>query len=534
MSDDTGGGGGLGGGGAPGGGGRSWAALLGSSLPSTLNKNILEIVLEKDERGAFVVSEADCARLMRKLGLDQRPGVQVEGVQICPNGRGVILITLKNEVKIDRFCRYEAFEVTNTGIRSVLVKPAGKREVVVSLKGIHPNTRDDGVLDYLAKFAKVVTTKVVYGTFSEGPLKGMRNGDRSYKLEIKPGMNIGSYHVIDGQKVALRYHGQQQTCGRCHQTSQTCKGKGVARKCEAEGGVRIEFNDYILDLWRKVGYNPSNVQLPEDINAEVDDKQELEAFTPVKAPTEVKDNFNGVTVKQFPKNTDDGDIMEFLVTAGLPEDKKNSVNIKTNGHVIIRDLEISECKVLIEAIHGKNNFGRKLFCNGIVPLTPLKSTIDQQSLESPTPEQNLPDPSTLPETSKLLEPSISDSDQQFVRRYSLSLLNRSPPAGSVAADILDTVAQTPIQALIQTKSIMDEFKGIKFSSERYSDFGSCVSDSSRSSGDDTDHNELDGGFKTMNERKRHYKTKRKKSLTPGKDSFLKKLNTTGASHNPAS
>ena len=27
----------------------SWAQLLGSSLPSSLNKNVLEVVLEKDE-----------------------------------------------------------------------------------------------------------------------------------------------------------------------------------------------------------------------------------------------------------------------------------------------------------------------------------------------------------------------------------------------------------------------------------------------------------------------------------------------------
>ena len=43
------------------GGGKSWAALLSSSLPSTWNKNVLEVVLEKDERGAFNVSQEDCA-----------------------------------------------------------------------------------------------------------------------------------------------------------------------------------------------------------------------------------------------------------------------------------------------------------------------------------------------------------------------------------------------------------------------------------------------------------------------------------------
>ena len=36
---------------------------------------MLEIVLEKDIRGSFNVSEDDCSRVMRKLGLDPRPGV---------------------------------------------------------------------------------------------------------------------------------------------------------------------------------------------------------------------------------------------------------------------------------------------------------------------------------------------------------------------------------------------------------------------------------------------------------------------------
>ena len=90
----------------------SWAQLLGSSLPSNWDKNVLEVVLQKDERGAFIVSGEDCARLMRRLGLDPRPGIHVETVQICPHGRGVILFTLKKEVQIERFCRYEEIEVT--------------------------------------------------------------------------------------------------------------------------------------------------------------------------------------------------------------------------------------------------------------------------------------------------------------------------------------------------------------------------------------------------------------------------------------
>jgi hypothetical protein len=84
----------------------------------------------------------------------------------------------------------------------------------VNIKNIHPNTMDEGVIDYLNKFGKVVTKKVVHGVYSDGPLKGFRNGDRSFKMEIKPTANIGTYHVLDGQKVTVRYPGQLQTCAR--------------------------------------------------------------------------------------------------------------------------------------------------------------------------------------------------------------------------------------------------------------------------------------------------------------------------------
>ena len=114
----------------------SWAQKVAGSLPSSWNKNILEIELEKDKKGAFNVRDNDVARVMRKIGLDRRPGVQVETVQICPNGRGVIYITVKNGIDIGRFCRYDIIDVTSEGVRAVHVKAAGKREVVIHIRGL--------------------------------------------------------------------------------------------------------------------------------------------------------------------------------------------------------------------------------------------------------------------------------------------------------------------------------------------------------------------------------------------------------------
>ena len=526
---------------------RSWAAVLGGSLPKRDDKNVLEIVLEKESRGSFMVTESECAHMMGKLGLDSRPGVHVEGVQICPQGRGVIFITLKKEVDPSRFCRHDVLEISESGIRSILVKAAGKREVVVTARGIHPNTREDVVMDYLGKFGKVFTSKVVHCVFSDGPLKGMRNGDRSYKMEVKPGTNLGSYHAIDGHKITLRYPGQQQTCARCHQVPQICKGKGVARRCEAQGGVKIEFHDYILDLWQKIGYSPDNLDLTEIRDSEKVSNQNGGSFTPPKGAIIDTGKFTGVSIKQFPKGTDQGHIVEFLVNCGLPETKTDNISFNSRGTVTIKELENSECLVLIEAIHGKRHFERKLYCNGVTPLTPEKpdlspeaplhvsgqpitpsanekplppgqpitppangkplppgdQTVDQhKSPQSPSMQQK--DPAAMKPVKPLPPVLITDvpppipvqsgqaltpnwlgfsSGGDLARRHSLSLLDRSPDSKSLAAELLNFSQSVTMRA---GKSI---FKDIDDISEALSDFNSCnesIAEPSSSSSDESD------------------------------------------------
>ena len=485
---------------------KSYASVLGSSLKPKSDKNVLEVVLEKDTRGGFIVKDVECANMMRRMGLDQRPGVEVEEVQICPHGRGVIFITLKKEVEISRYCRHDVLDVTESGIRSVMVKPAGKREVVVTVKGIHPNTREEVVLDYLGKFGKICSSKVIYGVFNDGPLKGFRNGDRSYKLEINPSTNLGSYHAIDGQKVTVRYPGQYQTCEKCHQTAKDCKGKGIARKCEAEGGPKVDFSTYILDLWKRIGYFPENLQVNEDSNHDLDEdpivqQQTGGIFTPVKDST-FTEKFTGVSIKQFLKEVDSGEIIEFIVKSGLPESKVRNITINDRGTAVVRGLKNSECLDLIAAIHGTRHFDRKLFCNGVVALTPEKiDDLDHSKTSSGASEAGKvplpPVPGSPPSKVKNLPPVIDigtstlenlhsesfPSVPQLVRRHSMSILDRSPPPDSLAAQLLASRNLTKISS----KGLLSEIADIR---ESLSDFNSCIESDGETS-EDSENGEND-------------------------------------------
>ena len=368
-------------------------------------------------------------------------------------------------------------------------------------------------------------------------LKGFKNGDRSYKVELKPEVNIGSYHMLDEQKVTVRYSGQQQTCARCHETAFNCVGGAMARRCEAAGGKKVDFSNYILELWSKIGYTPGEIEtaaLYDDHGegvAEGGGEVHLQTgggFTPAKVFSDTS-KFTGVLVKQFPKDTDNGSIIEFLVTSGLPEDQTEQVLIKQNGHVTIKNLENSVCKMLIENIHNKKYLNRKLFCNGIIPLTPVKQAENISTSPpapapltvspcSPTRQGSRSPPAQGPDINPNISssaPVIAQSDPMpsnvdLVRRHSLSL--RSPSLGSWAKEILASSATVE-----KTNSILNEIKTMR---EQLSDFGSCVSFTSSSD------EEKSGGSSLQNSQWHTKKKKRKNSRSPPDTSyFLKRVNS---------
>ena len=332
-------------------------------------------------KGSFDASDEEVARVLGKLGVDLRPSVHIEGVQICPMGKNVIHVTLNKNVEIEKFCNKDLFEVKK-GVRISQIRASGQREVVLTVKGLHPNTLDDTVIKYLRAMGTVEKTKVIHDTFKEGPLAGIKNGDRKYSVIFRPDVAVGSTHVIDGQRVNFSFAGQRRFCYRCLRVSYDCPGRGVAKDCEESGGERRNLSEYMQEFWDKIGYKPSSSLSSEtDVDEDYVQHQVGGSFTPKKTEEKIThgSKFSGVSVKWFPKKSDHGDIMEFLLKYGLPSEHEN-VNIKDNGQVIIEGLDHKICLELCEAISGQKFKDKKMiYCNGIVLLTPEKQKSEMHS-----------------------------------------------------------------------------------------------------------------------------------------------------------
>ena len=232
------------------GGGISRASYVGiASLNTSVRdkKNLLEIRLERTGFNVnFNLTQSELDHLLTRLGIDSS---HFTGVSSCPEGKGVVYVTLHPSVNIQRFLnKSECFQLKE-GIRTGIIRPAGKKELSVTISGLHPNTKDQAVVKYLSAHGKVSKTdKVIHHVYPGAPgstlCAGKLNGNRTYMVEVTKSM--GSYHIIDGEKVSVKYRGQDKTCARCHKTESVCPGKAMARECTSD---RVLLSAHKEDHW---------------------------------------------------------------------------------------------------------------------------------------------------------------------------------------------------------------------------------------------------------------------------------------------
>ena len=198
---------------------------------------------------------------------------------------------------------------------------------------------------------------------------------------------------------------------------------------------------------------------------------------------------------------------------------------------MIRDLENSECLELIKNIHGKTYFSKRLYCNGVVPLTPEKNALtspdecetqneasansirDSLLAELPVSQDRSDEhPDTILKSSlivpSILSPIASDpwpiyERNELARRHSLSLLDRTPPKGSLAEELLSLDVRRPSRNKTIMTSIRDLTETLsEFNSGSEHPFNSCRSSMSGNEASDTGSSSVSGSKKKLKKRKR--------------------------------
>ena len=334
-----------------------------------LSRKVLEITLEVDEHVQLKLEDQDVARLATRIGLDIP--YHLEGYQICPGNSKKILLWIKDSCVLEKFCRDEVYRVKE-GIKTGFIRPTDRKEVTVSIRGLSFNTPDTLVIEYLNKHGRVTNPKVIYDTTKEGPFKGIKNGDRKYQVDFSEGINLGSFHIIDGANVSIHYPGQRKTCGRCHENGDKCVGGGFAKICQQKGGIKVPISAFMLDHWKAIGFEPTNFKLPEKTDATM---HEATIFTP-RFKKDAADNvdvekYTGVVIKNVPESLPDTEVRRTLAEAGLADDE-GKVNINRSGNktcVEIDELDSKKCLELITNLNESIVHGNKIFCRGLSELS---------------------------------------------------------------------------------------------------------------------------------------------------------------------
>ena len=437
--------------GGPGTGAQTYSSITSINTSVRDKKNILEVRLEKQQGSKFNLTMEETENLLRRLNIDSS---HLIGASACPEGRPVVLITLHPSVDITRFMYRNESYIVKEGVRTTTIRPEGKKDKVLKITGLHPNTKDQAVIKYLSAHGTVSTTERVIhhvfpGAAGSSLLAGKLNGNRSYVVDLK--VPMGSFHIIDGEKVSVRYGGQEWTCARCHQFKKGCPGAAVARDCTAD---RVLLSAHMLKHWEEIGYKPDS-----DALSEVDETLEFEIQvggknreTNVIPESSLTSKYKSVIVKGFRPETDLLTIKEQLSGQGLPADYnvENIVRNEKTGSCTVNNLQPEDCLALIENMHRKKFLGRQVFVTSVVCESPVKTPVtppspEQESHQSFNHNTSKPKPVILDSKTGAINRKVSNS------AHSLAKSPSKPTNETLTDDSMDGLVYGLVTPNIQDK-----------------------------------------------------------------------------------
>ena len=418
-----------------------------------------------------MILDQNCvARLLRSIGMNVQ--TQLKGYQIM-YGRAITLcVWCEPGVNLENFCRTENIQVTR-GVWTKTIRPAGRKDVVVTVSGLDFNTPDTLIQGYIEKFdGKLVSKEVIYGKHGDGPLKGVFNGERKYNVEFsEKARPMGTYHFLDGAKVRIFYRGNSKTCARCHQVAGNCLGGGFAKDCQLNGGHKVDLAEHMRFLWNDIGFSPTSFELPAQAENESDqnevsnnrnegDSVISEAATfqrHLSRPQMTGDDIKkvvGIQIRNLPAAMSIEEVVKFLnesVDQDITADRvsimktENSLNASvenglegTKVMAAANELEFRQSK--------KKYFGKPLYCRilkNLTPEKPLPPTSNEIKSNSPcknlNPElANEPVPDKPAEVKEVKPTKVNDPK-------SIPSVKEKTKAIETKADEKKEKSKTPIQ-----------------------------------------------------------------------------------------
>ena len=193
-------------------------------------------------------------------------------------------------------------------------------------------------------------------------------------------MPMGSFHIIDGEKVSVRYSGQEWTCARCHQYKRDCPGAAVAKECTAD---RVMLSSHMMEHWQKIGYKPDTDafnEVDEVIHHDVQvGREEME--TNLIPESHLTSKYHSVIVKGFRADTSIESILEILQHQGLPAEYSCESFIKNEktGSITLESLKPEECLSLMSNMNRKRFLNRQISVTSVVSNSPVKPAPQVQS-----------------------------------------------------------------------------------------------------------------------------------------------------------
>ena len=229
-----------------------------------LKRNVLDIEVEKDNfEDEMILSAESLEKLLTKINMNIK--THVEGYQVSfGTKKAKIEVLCKAGLDLDQFCIQESVQVKR-GVKTNFIRPAGRRDVEVTVTGLGFNTPDSLVQEYISKFGGELMTKdVIYERFGVGPFAGKVNGVRKYQVDFSKTKNkMGTFHLLEGRKIKVFYRGNRSTCGWCHEDTTKCKGAARAKSCKESGAQQVHLGDHMKKVWREVNFSPETFTVPE-------------------------------------------------------------------------------------------------------------------------------------------------------------------------------------------------------------------------------------------------------------------------------